>query len=128
MLDSTGVRAVICEVLSLWWRWPHLCFLQSGEARAQFFTGHELKHTCDFDSQRGYPSGVCTGFIIGLRDTSRLAYALNIPHRIVCVPDGVDTSQLVPIVKSYLQSHPEELHKAAAVVAALAISAKFPCK
>ena len=71
----------------------------------------------------GWVEGFEDGFIV--RDE-----LLGVPEkdRIVCMPLGVATIQIVRIIKKYLGDYPEKAHRPTRYIASIALARAFPCK
>ena len=55
---------------------------------------------------------------------------LNVPRkdRMVCVPGGATTIQIVRVIKKYLADNPEKAHRPTRYIASLALAGSFPCR
>jgi hypothetical protein len=69
--------------------------------------------------------GICRGFVIGSSDASEFyGHGLS---KLICMPDGVPSSQLEAIFVKYVTDAPAIRHHAAASLFAEAMIAAFPC-
>jgi hypothetical protein len=68
----------------------------------------------------------CEAFIEGVRDGVVLATELRDAKPIIETPADVKQEQLKAVVVKYLNEHPEEHHKPAAVLVIVALSQAFP--
>jgi Rap1a immunity proteins len=71
-------------------------------------------------------SDFCSGFIVGARDGAVLATKLRDARAILDVPVEVKQEQTLAVVVKYLNDHPEERHKQAALLVIFALSKAFP--
>ncbi|WP_366513046.1 Rap1a/Tai family immunity protein [uncultured Agrobacterium sp.] len=90
------------------------------QAHAQvtfYVTGASLLTACEKDSLFciGYVTGVIDGLTWGQPTT-------------LCIPDEVKNTQLVRVVKKYLQDNPGRLHLNATVQIADAVQGTWPCQ
>jgi hypothetical protein len=70
-----------------------------------------------------YEGGVCIGMIKGL------SYAASMQPPIpFCVPDDATIGQMVRVVVSYIDRHPERMHQSFMYLAFLALKEAWPCK
>ena len=55
---------------------------------------------------------------------------LGVPEkdRMVCVPRGVTTVQIIRVIKKYIADNPDKAHRARRYIASLALAGAFPCK
>jgi Rap1a immunity proteins len=101
-------------------------------------SGSKLLEICsDIDKQpNGDPIRVnndatCLGWIEGFRDGFTVHdELLGVPQkdRMVCMPRGVTTVQIVRAIKKYIADNPDKAHRATRYVASLALAGAFPCK
>jgi hypothetical protein len=73
----------------------------------------------------------CLGWVEGFRDGFTVHdELLGVPRRdrIVCIPSGVTSVQLVRIIKKYITDNPDKAHRATRLVASVALAGAFPCK
>jgi hypothetical protein len=64
----------------------------------------EVEHILKTDPVQLTSSGMCAGVVVGISETLR-AFQLS------CPPDGVTNDQLVRMVVSQIEKHPETLHE-----------------
>jgi Rap1a immunity proteins len=86
--------------------------------------GNRLLHICS-ESEDSH-SDFCSGFIVGARDGAVLATKLRDAKAILDVPVEVKQEQMLAVVVKYLNDHPEERHKQAALLVIFALSKAFP--
>jgi len=91
------------------------CFI----AKAEFYTGNELKKHCE-NSSNPVSTSFCIGYVAGVVDAQT-----NI---MVCPPTNSTVGQMEAIVKKYISENPSQLHKSADTVVTIAIAKDFPCK
>jgi hypothetical protein len=95
----------------------------------------EICSAVDSD-QKGDPvriqnDAACLGWVEGFRDGFTVHdELLGVPRkdRIVCIPSGVTSVQLVRVIKKYLTDNPDKAHRATRLVASVALAGAFPCK
>jgi hypothetical protein len=71
----------------------------------------------------GYMQGECVGIIRGLVDAAYLQ-----PLSPFCVPDDATNGQMVRVVVSYIDRHPERMHLRFSALAFDALKEAWPCK
>ncbi len=74
---------------------------------------------------------ICLGWVEGFEDGFTVRdELLGVPEkdRIVCMPRGVNTIQIVRMIKKYLADYPEKAHRPTRYIASLALARAFPCK
>jgi hypothetical protein len=87
--------------------------------------GTELLRSCNMGfGTNGFQ--FCEAFIEGVRDGVVLATELRNAKPIIETPAGAKQEQLKDAVLKYLNEHPEEHHKPAAVLVVAALSQAFP--
>jgi Rap1a immunity proteins len=87
--------------------------------------GTELLRSCNMGfATNGFQ--FCEAFIEGVRDGVVLATELRNAQPIIGTPAGTKQEQLKDAVLKYLNEHPEEHHKPAAVLVVAALSQAFP--
>jgi len=82
-------------------------------------------------SVRIYNDATCLGWVEGFEDGFTVHdELLSVPEkdRMVCVPSGVTTIQIVRIIKKYIADNPEKAHRPTRYIASLALARAFPCK
>jgi hypothetical protein len=73
----------------------------------------------------------CLGWVEGFEDGFTVRdELLSVPakDRIVCMPGGVTTIQIVRIIKKYLADYPEKAHRPTRYIASIAMARAFSCK
>ena len=70
----------------------------------------------------------CLGYIWGIAESSAVFDVADNKFIMFCSPAGSTSGQAQKIVVKYLEDHPEELHKEAAVLVAKALQRAFPCR
>jgi hypothetical protein len=73
----------------------------------------------------------CLGWVEGFEDGFTVRdELLGVPEkdRIVCMPRGVTTLQIVRIIKKYLADYPEKAHRPTRYIASIALARAFPCR
>jgi Rap1a immunity proteins len=73
----------------------------------------------------------CLGWVEGFGDGFTVHdELLGVPEkdRLLCVPRGVTTVQIIRVIKKYVADHPDKAHRATRYVASLALAGAFPCK
>ncbi len=88
--------------------------------------GNRLLQICS--ASKDSHSDFCSGFIVGARDGAVLATKLRDAKAILDVPVEVKQEQMVAVLVKYLNDHPEERHKPAALLVIFALSKAFPPK
>ena len=77
--------------------------------------------------------GVCTGYMMGLKDGLRLANASAVMEHVTtrkihfCPADDVTVGQEVRVVLKYIRDHPQKDHLHTSILAAAALEQAFPC-
>ena len=83
------------------------------------------------DATRIQRDATCLGWAQGFTD-GFLVYGelLSVPRRdrMVCVPRGVTTVQIVRVIKKYLADNPGKAHRPTRYIASLALAGAFPCR
>jgi hypothetical protein len=91
----------------------------------------------DIDSQPNGDSvhirnhAACLGWVEGFGDGFTVHdELLGVPEkdRMVCVPRGVTTIQIIHTMKKYIADNPDKAHRATRYVASLALARAFSCK
>jgi hypothetical protein len=101
-------------------------------------SGSKFLEICsDIDNQpngdpiRVHNHATCLGWIDGFRDGFTVHdELLGVPERdrMVCMPHGATSVQIIRIIKKYIADNPEKAHRATRYVASLALAGAFPCK
>ena len=86
--------------------------------------------------QKGDPvriqnDAACLGWVEGFRDGFTVHdELLGVPRRdrIVCIPSGVTSVQIVRAIKNYIADNPDKAHRATRLVASVALASAFSCK
>jgi Rap1a immunity proteins len=73
------------------------------------------------DPSRLTTAGMCAGEVVGVVEAMRTS-------GLICPPDGVTNDQLVRIVVTEIESHPEGLHEDFIVPASAIFMATWPCR
>lgn len=124
-----------------------VCFVCSPGSEGQKLTagqpdisrsGSNFLEACSsIDSERNKSSvqihndASCLGWVEGFEDGFTVRdELLGVPEkdRIVCMPRGVTTIQIVRIIKKYLADYPEKAHRPTRYIASIALARAFPCK
>ncbi len=82
-------------------------------------------------SVRIYNDATCLGWVEGFEDGFTVHdELLGVPEkdRMVCMPRGVTTIQIVRIIKKYIADYPEKAHRPTRYNASVALARAFPCK
>jgi hypothetical protein len=82
-------------------------------------------------SVRIYSDAMCLGWVEGFADGFTVHdELLSVPEkdRMVCMPRGVTTIQIVRIIKKYIADNPEKAHRPTRYITSLALARAFPCK
>jgi hypothetical protein len=95
----------------------------------------EICSAVDSD-QKGDPvriqnDATCLGWVEGFRDGFTVHdELLGVPQRdrIVCIPSGVTSVQIVRAIKKYIADNPDKAHRATRLVASVALASAFSCK
>lgn len=93
--------------------------------------GNELLRYCRAETDDGgnrWLAGWCSGFVWGVSLAADSWRAQAMEDQSCRMPDGVTGAQLVRIVVSYLEQHPEELHEDQLLLVTRAMTDAFPCK
>jgi hypothetical protein len=83
------------------------------------------------DPVRIHNDATCLGWVEGFRDGFTVHdELLGVParDRMVCMPRGVTTVQIVRVIKKYVVDNPDKAHRATRYVASIALARAFPCK
>jgi hypothetical protein len=83
------------------------------------------------DAARMQRDAMCLGWVEGFVDGFLVhEELLNVPRkdRMVCVPRGVTTIQIVRVIKKYLADNPRKAHRPTRYIASLALAGAFPCR
>jgi Rap1a immunity proteins len=101
-------------------------------------SGSKFLEICsDIDNQpngdpiRVHNDATCLGWVEGFGDGFTVHdELLGVPERdrMVCMPRGVTTVQIIRVIKKYVADNPEKAHRATRYVASLALARAFPCK
>ena len=104
-------------------------FAAPATAKEVFETGNSLKADCDMgdtkDASGFLVRGYCVGYIKGIADAMN---GDSLSGFRACMPSGLIVSQVVGIVRQYMNTHPESLHFAASGLVALSFATAFPCR
>ena len=80
------------------------------------------------NSASAFDQGKCLGFILGVADTMEWTVSLGAVTKTYCAPEEARGAQVTKVVVKYLDSHPEQLHLAAASLVVVAFEDAFPCQ
>ena len=83
------------------------------------------------DSIRVQNDATCLGWVEGFGDGFTVHdELLGVPEkdRMVCVPRGVTTIQIIHTMKKYIADNPDKAHRATRYVASIALARAFSCK
>ena len=83
------------------------------------------------DPVRIQNDATCLGWVEGFRDGFTVRdELLAVPRRdrIVCIPSGVTSAQIIRVIKKYIAGNPDKAHRATRLVASVALAGEFPCK
>jgi hypothetical protein len=83
-------------------------------------TGDELLGFCNKDHS------FCLGYVIGIMDD--LTMHGSVQGRLICLPQDVQSEQILGIVHNYIRSRPANLHGPGPLLVLLAIGEAFPRK
>jgi len=95
-------------------------------AMAGFQTGNTLLALCE--NGHAGNRAMCSGYLQGIADSELL---VNDPQNfvpLICIPTGVDGSQIEKVFVKYANENPEKLHILAAAIVSSAFIKAFPCK
>jgi hypothetical protein len=104
----------------------------TGKSQAQNLTGMVILPMCK-EATAGFNGGRCAGFIDGVISGVFLAGMNETPEQAhmrqgYCLPEAVTNGQNRTVFVKYLEDHPEELHKPAAVLLIDSLRKAFPCE
>jgi hypothetical protein len=101
-------------------------------------SGRDFLEVCSAadSDQKGGPvriqnDAACLGWVEGFRDGFTVHdELLGVPQRdrLVCIPGGVTSVQIVRVIKKYLADNPDKAHRATRLVASVALASAFSCK
>jgi hypothetical protein len=80
---------------------------------------------------RIHNNATCLAWVEGFRDGFTVHdELLGVPEkdRMVCVPRGVTTVQIIRVMKKYIADNPDKAHRATRYIASLALAGAFSCK
>jgi hypothetical protein len=83
------------------------------------------------DPVRIQNDAACLGWVEGFRDGFTVHdELLAVPRsdRIVCIPRGVTSVQIVRVIEKYIADNPDKAHRATRLVASVALAGAFSCK
>jgi hypothetical protein len=118
--EDTGSGNVMLPLCRSWLR------IHSGDAEA---VTSEIGHDVGEALKRFEKAGICAGFVRGVSEMLR---TLNEPPPTpgmpqVCIPTNATNDQLVRVVVSFSERHPEMTNEDFIVVATTAIATAWPC-
>ena len=106
-------------------------------AKAEFISGNKLYRYCtgtESAFSQTVQSAMCLAYIQGAHDGLEasgtfltIKFELDNPMKVVCVPDGVETSQLQEIVTKYLRENPADRNLSASLLVLFALRTSYPC-
>ena len=76
-------------------------------------------------------NATCLGWVEGFRDGFTVHdELLGVPEkdRMICMPRGVTSAQIVRVMKKYIADNPDKAHRATRFIASVALARAFPCK
>jgi len=101
-------------------------------------SGSKFLEICsDIDNQpngdliRIHNHATCLGWVEGFRDGFSVHdELLGVPEkdRMVCVPRGITTIQIVRVMEKYIAENPDKAHRATRFIASIALARAFSCK
>jgi hypothetical protein len=99
-----------------------------GRVEAQPTTGQQIQIKCKElmnyqDLSHAFSAGFCGGFIDGVIDSQTMQG--RAPS--FCLPQKGSNGQYVQVFLKYLDNHPQELHKPAALLLVESLVKAFPC-
>jgi Rap1a immunity proteins len=108
-----------------------------GTARAQATTGQQIQNQCKAlvgtrNPSDAFDGGFCPGFIDGVINSQSMWEAndkllrRNHPQSF-CLPQEGTNGEYLQVFVKYLDDHPEELHKPAALLLVQSLIKAFPC-
>jgi hypothetical protein len=131
---SVFILIAVCFVCSLGSFGSNVAAEQPDISRS----GSKFLEICsDIDNQpngdpiRVHNDATCLGWVEGFVDGFTVHdELLGVPERdrMVCMPRGVTTVQVVRAIKKYIANNPDKAHRATRYVASLALARAFSCK
>jgi Rap1a immunity proteins len=99
---------------------------------AQVTTGEKIQSMCRAEMVAASGS-FCAGFISGVLEEQFMWTANDTLHKRThdfrfCLPEKSTNDQILKVFVKYLDDHPEELHKPAALLLIQAMVKAFPCQ
>ena len=101
-------------------------------------SGSKFLEICsDIDNQpngdliRIHNLATCLGWVEGFRDGFSVHdELLAVPEkdRMLCVPGGITTIQIVRVMKKYIAENPDKAHRATRFIASVALARAFSCQ
>lgn len=134
---EVGMKLVIFIILAVF-----LPMTLCEKANAQNATGMEIQKKCKLlengnanasrDDAADLDAGYCAGFMDGVVETEKFWDAFSRIEKsghplTFCIPQDVTNGQILQVFLKYLDDHPEELNKPAALLFAEALNKAFPC-
>ena len=118
--EDKGSGNVMVPLCRSWLR------IHSGDAEA---VTNEIGRNGGEALRRFEIAGICAGFVRGVSEVSRM---LNEPPRTpgiapVCMPTNATNDQLVRVVVSFAEHHPEMTNEDFAIVTTMAMATAWPC-
>ncbi len=112
-----------------------LSLVMCAKASGQTTTGEQIQSKCKESTNQtaSFNVGFCAGFIDGVIQSQYMWEASdNLQKRdhapSFCLPKESTNGQLLQIFIKYLDDHPEELHKPAALLLVQSLQKAFPCR
>lgn len=103
----------------------------SSSAYCGFMDGSGLAEYCQEFTAKGAVNGrdaICYAYIAGAVDSHLATRTGEDLKPVFCLSDKTNTTQLVLVVKKYLDEHPEKLYLDASSLILLALHEAYPCK
>ena len=91
----------------------------------------DIENQPNGDPIRIHNHATCLGWVEGFRDGFSVHdELLGVPEkdRMVCVPRGITTIQIVRVMKKYIAENPDKAHRATRFIASIALARAFSCK
>jgi len=83
------------------------------------------------DPVRIHNDATCLGWVEGFGNGFSVHdELLSVPEkdRMICMPHGVTTIQIVRVMKKYIADNPDKAHRATRFIASVALARAYPCK
>lgn len=102
-----------------------LLLLPVSPAAAEDVTGTRIVEFCMSDA--GPDLALCHGFFRGLSDTHSIYAAMGKGLHLYCLPRGVTQEQFERVAFRWMEKHPEDLERPAAVLIIQSLHEAYPC-